>query len=410
MMNLQQRRKTRLDSMLFTVLVGSALVLAPNLFGVSGGAWAMEWSVRGTINEEVSYDDNVRLESNNETDAFGSLTTPQLFISGRSPTTEIEINPGVRFGVFTGNSSLDFFDQFLDLSATRLLQTGDFGINTSLSREATLESEQTDTGQNSDDGERLGVTSEPFYTFGVTERDRIRLRGDIEKVDYTNSGDDDLDDFSIFGGSVDYEHDLTLRDEVGATVSYRHFTNDDDSREKSDIIGLEGVWRHRPSERLTTEIAPGLRYIWEDNRRAGGGTDSDQQLGGTIRTSVNWQADERTRLRFLASRGLDGSGSGNVVLRDRIGLNVRHEFAERLSFSMKNQYVRNADGTSLGFSDAERDFVRIRPSIDYAITQDWSLSGGYQFRWEDDRDESGTATSNLIFLELSYDTPVWNFD
>jgi len=410
MKNLRYRQRNPLRLLISTALVASVLTLSSDLFRDSGRVWAMEWSIQGTITQEVNYDDNVRLESNNETDSFASITTPELFISGQSPTTEVEINPRLRAGVFTDNSSLNFFDQYLDLSATRLLQTGDFGLNTTFSREATLETENTDTGRNSDDGERLGARAQPFYTFGVSERDRIRFAGQFEKVDYQNSGDDDLDDFTVIGGSVGYGHDLTLTDEVGATLNYRHFNNDDDSREESDIVGLEGVWRHHPSERLTTEFAPGIRYIWEDNRRAGGGTKSDQQLGGTVRTSVDWEVDERTGLNFLLSRGLEPSGDGNIRLRDRIGLNVRHLFTQRLSLRLHSQYVRTAEGTALGFSDAERDFIRIRPSLAYNLTRDWTVSGGYQLRWEDDRDDPDTATSNLLFLQLSYDTPVWNFD
>lgn len=413
MKNIRHHLRFAHVSLVGSGMIGVSAAMAPLLLGIYD-AQAAEWSATGRINQEFNYDDNIRLDPDDETDTFGSVTTPEFFIKGVSPTTEIEINPRLQLGVFTDDSSLNYFDQRLGFSARRLLQTGDYGINIDLSREATLVSENEDTGRNDDDdGERYELDTNPFYTIGLSERDRVRLRGKYQKVAYQNTGDDDLDDFTVFGGSVDYEYDLTLTDMVGATFNYRHFNNDDDGREESDAVGLEGIWRHSPSERLTTEVAPGIRYVWRDERTTNGGvssTDSDEQFGGTIRASVAWEADERTNLNFTLFRGLDGSGGGNVVLRDRLGLNVRHRFTERLAFNFISQYVRSADSTSLGFSDPERDFVRLRPSVGYQLTRDLTISGGYQLRWEDDRDEDDTATSNAVFLELTYNTPVWNFD
>ena len=392
------------------ILLGMTVPMALFWAKISDPAMAADWTVQGRISETAKYDDNYRLESSNKTGTFASVTTPQLFISTKTPNTEIEINPRLSVGLFTADSSFNYFDQYLGLRAKRLTQTGDFGINTTLSNEATLETENDDTGRY-EDGHRLGVKSEPFWTHSLTERDRIRLRGAFEKVDYRST--EDLDDFTIYGGSVDYERDLTLQDEVGLTFNYRHYDNDDDSREQTDSIGLEAIWRHQPSERLSTLVAPGIRYVWSDNRRVVGGvatTDEDQQLGGTIRTAVDWQATERTDLRFLLSRGLSGSGSGNAVLRDLVSLRLRHQAWELVGFSFQGDYIRNADSTSLGFSDAERDYVRLRPAVNWTLTRDLTLSGGYQFRWQDEHDGDGDATSNMVFLELTYNTPIWHFD
>jgi len=383
------------------IAIAGATGLALGLILDPSALPAADWTIDGTIEEEVQYDDNKRLESSGEQDTFGSILTPEFSIVGRTERTEIEINPRLSLGLFSDDSDFNYFDQFVDVGVSHDLQLGTLGVDWTLSNESTLETEVDDTGNFSNIGRRLGIRSSPFFTYTLSERDSITVRGRFEKVDYRST--DDLDDFTVYGGSVSYDRQVTLRDTVGGQVSYGHFKNDDNKSEKTDAFGASANWSREFSERLSTSLSLGLRYA--DSQ----GDDNGDQVGGTFSGSVNWLADERTTLNASISRGLEPSGGGNLVLRDRIGLNLDHKAWETVGFRLGSFYRRNSESTSTGFNNESGQFASINPSVYWDLTRQWELSAGYRFRWDQD-DSNDNAYSNTVMLSLTYQTPAWHFN
>ena len=221
------------------------------------------------------------------------------------------------------------------------------------------------------------------------------------KVDYSST--DDLEDFSVYGGSIGYTRQLTLQDSVGATVSYGRFENDDDKSEKSDAFAANVHWDRDFSERLSTGLSVGARYV--DSQ----GNNNDSQIGGEFSGKVDWAVDERTGLNASISRGLEPSGGGNLTLRDRINLNMTYQAWQTVGFRLNSFYRRNSDSTSTGFSDETNQLASINPQIVWQLTRQWDLFAGYRFRWEED-DSNDNAYSNMVQLGLTYQTPMWHFN
>jgi hypothetical protein len=363
---------------------------------------AADWTIDGQVQLEGQYDDNKQLDPDDEKDTFGSVLTPEFTILGRTERTELEINPRLSVGLFTEDSSFNYFDQYVNIGVTHQTQLGALGFDSTLSHESTLETEVNDTGDLSDkDGRRLGLQLGPFWTYSLSERDNITFRGRYEKVHYIDANN--LEDFSLYGGSIGYERQLTLQDTVGADVSYGRFENDDDNDEKSDAFGAGVNWGRDFSERLSTGLSLGVRYV--DSQ----GNNNDDQIGGTFSGRLNWEVDERTSLNASVSRGLEPSGAGNLTLRDRINLNLDFQAWQTVGFRLNSFYRRNSDSTSTGFSDETNQLASINPRVIWQLTRQWDLFAGYRFRWEEDGN-SDNATSNTVQLGLTYQTPVWHIN
>ncbi len=86
---------------------------------------------------------------------------------------------------------------------------------------------------------------------------------------------------------------------------------------------------------------------------------------------------------------------------------MRHRFSERLTFLFDTVVFRNETNNNSfnRINDEERTYLSVDPRLRWRLTRWWDIIGAYRYRYQkyDERDDS--ASSNAVFLTVSYRWP-----
>ncbi len=98
-----------------------------------------------------------------------------------------------------------------------------------------------------------------------------------------------------------------------------------------------------------------------------------------------------------AARAVSTNGASQDVLNTRVGVNYSYAINNNSTLNLSLNWGRSeAADNAPGFNTTDR--TTLRAAYSRALTQDWSVTGGFQMRHRSDT--SGNAHSNAIFLTL----------
>ena len=114
---------------------------------------------------------------------------------------------------------------------------------------------------------------------------------------------------------------------------------------------------------------------------------------------------ERSNLSALLSRTTQPSGSGNLVETTRASINWDYIFSPRWSFLLNASAATTKTARDQLTTNDERDYYVLRPLMRWRATQWWTIEGSYRYRHQEYQDSENSATSNAVFLTISYTWP-----
>ena len=107
-----------------------------------------------------------------------------------------------------------------------------------------------------------------------------------------------------------------------------------------------------------------------------------------------------SKLSARAERAIDPSGSGTLVQRDTLNLNMNWPKTERLTylFSARSDKIRVVEGVAVS---VDRNQYFIGPSLQWRITQDSSVGLAYRYTYLRYLSEVNTAHANTVSLTFT---------
>ncbi len=378
-----------------------------------GGALAAEWTIGGGVQERIEFDDNVRLDTENEEQAFGSTTTLDLDVEARTPTSALNATVGLGMSVFFGAEDLDSFDQHLNAGGQHRTQRVTLSANAGFDRETTLTSELTDTGRTDADEERISLTLGASVAYRASRLDSITVYSDFSDVSFdgdSDSGSGELTDFRTYGGGVSWSRPLTARIALNVSLTAARFetlSGRQEEQEESNFYSVSiGVTRAL-LENLEWRGSMGVTHV---------STDSQELVGGSLvsrqRTSPGFNTDsgvsytlERTTIRANVATGFSPSARGELVERDSVGAGVDHRLTPRITFFVDGSFQRDTSqrGTSTtSDTTGDRMFWSVEPGVRWAFLPNWTASASYRYRSDDTGDSGDRAVSNAVFATVDY--------
>lgn len=360
---------------------------------------AADVSFNGQLEQRFEYDDNINLSSTAPEGTGASVTTPSFRIQATTPISQTILDARFDLGRFNGDSRYNYEDQRATFSTSLFGQRSEAGLLVEAAYLSTLESEETDTGQVDAFGRKLDFFATPYLSYKITQRGNIRMDGQIRRVDYNDTLQ--LEDYKTQGVGFGYSYELSEVDSLGAKLEYWHFENEDSPGNESDTYAGLIIWSRDISEKLKSEFAAGPRYT-EQTETVGL---ESETWGVTLRGDLDWRTTERLRFRLGLSRSVEPSGVGITRERSRAGLGISYRVGQLVSMRMSSYYQQDSD---VGDVDSlDRDYFTASPSLHWQIAQNWGLSTGYRYRWQQ-LDNIDTATSNMVFISISLKTSGWD--
>ena len=341
----------------------------------SANSYALNWESGYRVNLEAGYDDNFLLASSNEIDT--SISKLGLFASaeGSSEVSSVQLLAGVNSDDYsdpsidahtTGNLSLSLSNQGERLHSS-------FGL--SYLSEPTIETELLDTGILVD-STRDTVRVSPGMRYSLDERNSLSVNLSFTDVSYDTLS---LSEYQNNSLSLGWGYRLDETSDFSTSLSFSRY--EPDNADNTDTSSLSLGYNMRSTEATTYSFSVGYSDVEGP---------INSQTGSTYGATISNVRDERNSFSLTVAHSFQASGLGVVREEDRLGLGWTHAFSEKAQGVLAADFVGTDD----------RDYFEIQPSINYRLSENFSISANYRFRQQDST--AGDAESNSLLITLSY--------
>lgn len=398
---------------------------------------AAEWYLEPQVTGRVEYNDNIQLRSTNEVSTTEFALKPEISFGRRTERSDLQGNVAYeprRFseeGLDTNDSSFNANGYY---NLTRLQR---INLNLNLIKDTTLESELDETGIVYDRTERQLIRINPGWRYSWDEKTFISVTLGYTGVDYADETRSGLSDYKNRSASFSVKRRFTPTTTWILSLGASRYELDDDSVRSNNqrlTLGLE----HQYSERWHISAAAGARRT-ETEIQAGtldcpAGTirvpldfpfavgpcinpNTFQSTGFTVITNTISQDTsgalvsanmtykmERGEIGFDLSRDITPTGRSSLIVRDRIGLNMKHRFTGLITGAFRVEW-NQSQNTDNATTQVDRTLYRIVPSLSWKLARDWRFAARYRYIKLEREGALASATGNIVSFALTYNWP-----
>ena len=388
------------------------LILGLLNVSIANGA---EWYIDGSINQEMSYDDNVRMQTG--ADKRGSFIyefLPQLNAGYKTGNAELAATVG--YGVEVYSNELEKNRQKINTSLSGSYQTErvNYALTTNYRVQPARNTAADDTGNFNSDAARTTWSISPSIAYAISAQDTLNT-----SVQYSESlySDEDVtlinlssNDNSNIGFNLSWGHRWS--EQYTSTLSsnisfYKSDGNTRSTKNQNYSVTLGNSYIFNDSWDIYLDA--GYRYTESENSQLGFTVDRTSQ-GFLINSALNYTGEVLSSgLSFNQSITPDGSGQLNE--RSSVGFNVSYQLTETISSQLTSQYQKTKSiSTSSIFStfvlNNDRSNITASAAINWNITPFIFLKTSYIYRWQVEEQliniANNNAQSNRIMLTLGY--------
>lgn len=381
-------------------VAGLRIGLLLTLFATNA-SHAERWYVEPKASLYGFWEDNVRLTSDNQIESPGFILRGDVEAGQKTEISEISINSAAVVRQYFEESDLNTVDFYFDGLGVYRTERNAFQLKAQYILDSTLTSEEETTGFVQVQNRRTSWQLAPRLTHQLTERASVYADGSYRDVDYEDDGRGFVDyTYGTLGAGTTYG--LTERASLLGQLTYARYDAKDSARE-SDTFGVLAGVSYAFSETLGVVFTAGARRATTTDSVLGGGTEDETSTGGIFDLSVD-KRYEIGSMRLSAYRRLNPSGSGDLL--DTLGATLRWD--QRVSARWRWSLAANAYRNALPSGDTsnqDRDYFSIVPEMAYLLDEEWSISGGYRYRYQKYKQRADSAEANAVFFTLRY-TPL----
>lgn len=367
--------------------------LIVNMCMVAPSVRAENWQIGGSASQSFVFNSNLRLRADDASPVWGSVTSGSVQVQRLRPRSTLAINGSATMAQYFNDRSSNSEDLNLAVSYSRAYLRGRWGLTGSIRRASTLFTEQTDTGDFSENDTSTGFSLGSSAQYRLSQRENLSFQVGWSSRIFDSGGGVDSHSFST-GGS--WSRSLTPRDSLAVSPSVSLIRSGDDL---TSSMGVVVSWSHRASPRLSFSLGAGPRLIWRHDRSDGGrGVD----ISADVTASAQYALSQRSSISFTAGSGLEPASSGGVQQRFRFGLGYQYRLSQKASLSASGSLQVNSDQLDFGNQLSDSQNLIFAASISYqrSFTRHLLFRGQYSFSG---RRQTGTfAVSNAVSVQLVY--------
>lgn len=386
---------------------------------------AAEWSLKGSLDQSLGYDDNVRMLSKDSLfpgsrGSFKYRIIPVLTFLHKTEVSEIQADASYGTQIYTDIPQFDQDIQNYSLSGLYKTARFDWGLSTNLSVTPARNTAALNSGDFNTNSDRTSWSVSPSVSYKIDELNSIILSPSYSETSFTSSG-------SSPTNSTNFRNNTSTN--IG--LAWQRLWNE---RYTSNV---NFFYSNFSSPRTTaigesTFDSVGINfsntYVWSQNWNIDGtvgarhtqstiGTVSNGSFGFLANVGINYTGESfSSGISF--NRSLTPSNQGQLQEQTGASLHFRYKIAERLSAGLTTSYTQSTSVNEPGLvnginqlSTRKRENIVVEPSVSWSLSPDWTLAGSYRYRTqqggltgEDNitNDVNGVAESNLFILSINY--------
>ncbi|MFL6713558.1 MAG: hypothetical protein ACJ8LN_11610 [Sulfurifustis sp.] len=367
---------------------------------------AAQWEVRPSIDVGAISDDNIQLTTSPRETTSGYVGA--LRVDGRrtTETSKATFNGYVTHTTYTTGDIPDKTEQGLTLNAEQATsERGKIGLDGEYRHDALFETTIVRRGTGDVRDVDVALTSNvqarrnywvlaPSWNWLLTERSGLRFGYRFTDASFSNDVGTDLVDYTENLLSATYTHQLNPRDDLNLTanaVRYRPATGANDADTVQLLVGVSRAF----SETLRGQVAFG-------GTRTTTQTASGEDTGSGVAANASIRQNaETSTFEGIISRDITPSGVGQAVRTDQFRIWWSRRLSESVEFVFETQLIRT-HGLEGGTTGVNRRYFDVAPELRWQWLEDLYLVGSVRHRRQKLEADVDTATSNAVFLGLSY--------
>jgi len=370
---------------------------------------AAEWTLDGRINQDMIYDDNIRMQSGEDKrSTFIYEFSPQLNAGYKSGVTQFTANVG--YGVEVYTNKLETTRQKVNVSAEGSYQTQsvNYGLNVSYNLQPARNTAADDTGNFNSNADSASWTISPTMAYTLTEQDTLNASVQYSQSLYSKDDNatvsDSLADNGNIGFNLGWAHRWSEKYTSTLSAGATFYKSDGDVRKtnnKNYSLTLGNSYQF--NERWNVIFDAGYRYTDSENTLAGLAFNNTSQ-GFLINTALNYKGEViSSGLSF--NQSMNPGGNGELNQQSRVALDFSYRLTETLMAQASTQYQKTKSvSTFIAMND--RSNITTNAALNWEITVFVFLNASYTYGKQiSEQLLNGTADnpdSNRIMLTLGY--------
>jgi hypothetical protein len=358
-------------------------------------------SLQAVLSENGSFDTNPLLVTHGAKELYGSVTTPELIFSDKTPTSLITADTSLVENIFN-QSNFDSTDLHSKASFSEQTARWGAGIQEQTDYDTTRTSELTNFGLNGvnigKSVQHLGFTATPEVSYNPTQIDKFTMQGSYNQSTYDNNI---FSDYQIFSASPTYAHDFDQLNTGTFSVQAQRYQTTSGPQSTIDTVGPVIGWNSKFTPRLSGSVTVGV----QEARQFGSGVQQEPwTLQYDYSASIAFTGQQDTA-SFSTSQADYPFGYGTEALLTAFNVSEAHELNENFAFNVGSSYQYAHYQSSL--NGALDSLLSGTGGLTYHATDRVDIVTSYQYRYETLTGSSGHADDHTVTLGLVYRPKAW---
>lgn len=400
--------------------------------GFGKDAAAVEWMLKGSLSQQVEYNDNISMNPVRNDSVVGYVLTPTLQASRKTRVLDI---------AFEGQGDIRRYDDSLwDCDKYNLRLNSDyrtkrsvFSLKGEYAVSCTYAQQILDTGLLLPNSQTDNYQLAPSWVWQWTPRDQLILDASYSRTSYSIPLDgidaSVSNDFLNFSGNETYtvnlggNHEWSRRLSLNGKFYFSHirYTGGVDASAQN-LFGFQLGANYAINRRWTVSAAGGPIWI-DENRSNSADVSSEQSPSLSLGSAANITLSYDDRLSHFSagfSNAVNPSAIGQTLQTNSIFANYSYHLTRHLVLDFTSNFTRSEsiEGQPSGdlTGQFDRSYFSVAAGIAWEFAKNWRLKGSYIYSWQDFQQDNqdfqsdlqarnlfvGTSDSNAVMVFLNY--------
>jgi hypothetical protein len=366
---------------------------------VSSSANAAEWTLNGSIKQDISFNDNVRMQTQPQSSAIYQVI-PTINFAHKTEVSQVQASASYGTQRYLDIPAFDTDLQNYALNSYYSTEKSNWGLNASFNVAPARNTAMQESGNFTSNAEKTTWSVSPSYSYKLTELDTLNLLPSYLKNTYST---DTFRDNENLTANLAWQHQWSERYSSSLSFSYSKFESigkgaslGNGTNSNSYSINLLNSFQW--SEKLNLVGSLGGRFTESENKTFLE-VRKNNSFGFLVDISVNYTEENYSAMLNL-NRSLVPSSTGQLNEQSRVSLDLHYNITEILSASALTSYQTSVSASSS--RDVSRKNLLVEPAINWQITKEWAVSASYTYRQQDRSTQDITASSNSVMLSIGY--------
>ncbi|MGI9210998.1 MAG: hypothetical protein ACR2HF_00865 [Methylococcaceae bacterium] len=364
------------------------------------GTWA-DWQPKASLQQQVGYEDNMRLDVRNGESVFTYRLIPALEAARKTGNSDLifKADGDIR----RNNDSRWDCDNF-NIASDDAYRHGraETGLAGSYTHSCAYLQQLLDIGIIRPRLDYRTLKLSPNWSWQWTPRDKLTTAATYSRTTYQNNASDPATRFTgnetwLF--NIGERHQWNPRLSLDGELFLRDIHYDSQNIPNQTVYGVQlgGQYQVNRTLKFTLDAGPGMVYT-----HSGEAISAYSRWGYVVNIGGIYEG-ERQALSAGYSNAINPSALGQVLQYHTLYARYRYRLKPALMLEVETRYNRMESITRNVSSTAfERDYATASLGLDWNITRDLRIRLNYGYRFQEYAAFPGQAHSNSIILGLSY--------